>query len=45
MKDLHKIFTVFKKEFPEVWAQYEALGKEFMKTEGLFRRRYGGLLR
>lgn len=28
MKDLHEIFTIFKKEFPEVHAAHEALGKQ-----------------
>jgi len=34
MKDLHKIFTVFKKEFPQVWTQYEALGSEIHENGG-----------
>jgi AhpD family alkylhydroperoxidase len=34
MKDLHEIFTVFKKEFPKVWSHYEALGKEIHETGG-----------
>jgi len=34
MKDLHKIFTAFKKEFPQVWTQYEALGREIHKNGG-----------
>ena len=28
MRDVHEIFTVFKAEFPEVYAKYEALGKQ-----------------
>jgi len=34
MKDLHKIFTVFKKEFPKVWDHYETLGKEIHENGG-----------
>lgn len=28
MEDIHNIFTTFKKEFPEINEQYEALGEE-----------------
>ncbi|MFZ4859905.1 MAG: carboxymuconolactone decarboxylase family protein [Desulfuromonadaceae bacterium] len=28
MKDLHKMFSEFKKDFPDVYASYEALGAE-----------------
>ena len=34
MKDLHQILTIFKKEFPKVWAQHEALGKEIHESGG-----------
>ncbi len=34
MKDLHQIFTVFKGEFPGVYAQHEALGKEIHENGG-----------
>jgi 4-carboxymuconolactone decarboxylase len=34
MKDLHKIFTVFKKEFPKVWAHHDALGREIHENGG-----------
>jgi len=34
MKDLHKIFTEFKKDFPEVYANNEALGKEIHENSG-----------
>jgi AhpD family alkylhydroperoxidase len=34
MKDLHKIFTVFKQEFPRVWSHYDALGKEIHEDGG-----------
>jgi 4-carboxymuconolactone decarboxylase len=28
MRDVHEIFTVFKAEYPDVYATYEALGKQ-----------------
>lgn len=34
MKDLHPIFTKFKKEFPEIHAKNEALGREIHETSG-----------
>ena len=34
MKDLHKIFTKFKKEFPKVHSDNEALGKEIHEKSG-----------
>ena len=34
MKDVHKIFTVFKKEFPRVSARDEALSKEIHENGG-----------
>lgn len=34
MKDLHKIFTEFKNDFPEVYADNEALGKEIHEKSG-----------
>ena len=34
MKDLHKIFTVFKKEFPGVHFSHEALGREIHEKSG-----------
>ncbi len=34
MKDLHDIFTVFKGEFPKVYAQYEALGRQIHEHGG-----------
>jgi len=34
MEDLHKIFTKFKKEFPKVHSDYEALGKEIHENSG-----------
>ncbi len=34
MKDLHKIFTIFKGEFPEVHSRYESLGKEIHEESG-----------
>jgi alkylhydroperoxidase/carboxymuconolactone decarboxylase family protein YurZ len=34
MKDIHDIFTEFKKEFPEVYARHEALGKEIHENSG-----------
>ena len=34
MKDLHKIFTKFKKDFPEVYSDHEALGKEIHGKSG-----------
>lgn len=34
MEDIHKIFTLFKKEFPEVYAKHEALGKEIHERVG-----------
>ena len=34
MKDLHKIFSEFKKEFPKVDLSYEMLGKEIHEKSG-----------
>jgi 4-carboxymuconolactone decarboxylase len=34
MKDLHKIFTNFKEEFPEVHSSHESLGKEIHEESG-----------
>jgi 4-carboxymuconolactone decarboxylase len=34
MKDLHKIFTRFKKDFPQVYKDHEALGKEIHEKSG-----------
>jgi alkylhydroperoxidase/carboxymuconolactone decarboxylase family protein YurZ len=34
MEDIHNIFTRFKDEFPEVFAKYEALGKEIHENVG-----------
>jgi alkylhydroperoxidase/carboxymuconolactone decarboxylase family protein YurZ len=34
MKDIHEAFTRFKAEFPKVYADYEALGKEIHEKSG-----------
>ncbi len=34
MEDIHDIFTEFKKEFPEIYAKHEALGKEIHEKSG-----------
>ena len=34
MKDLHKIYTVFKKDFPAINASHEALGEKIHKESG-----------
>ena len=34
MEDIHKIFSQFKKEFPEVYQMHEALGKEVHEKGG-----------
>ncbi len=34
MEDIHKIFTRFKAEFPEVYAKHAALGKEIHESVG-----------
>lgn len=34
MKDLHKIFTTFKKEFPQVYSLHESLGGEIHEQSG-----------
>ena len=34
MKDLHEILTDFKEEFPEAWAQHEALGGKEIHENG-----------
>ena len=34
MEDFHDIFTLFKEEFPEVYAGHEALGKEIHEKAG-----------
>ena len=34
MEDIHQLFTEFKKEFPEIHAKHEALGKEIHENSG-----------
>ena len=34
MKDVHKIFTAFKKDFPSVFQGHEALGKAIHEESG-----------
>ena len=34
MEDLHAIFTQFKNDFPKVYSDHEALGKEIHETTG-----------
>jgi alkylhydroperoxidase/carboxymuconolactone decarboxylase family protein YurZ len=34
MRDVHEAFTRFKAEFPKVYADYEALGKEIHEKSG-----------
>ncbi len=34
MEDIHKVFTRFKAEFPEVFARHEELGKEVHEKVG-----------
>jgi 4-carboxymuconolactone decarboxylase len=34
MEDIHKVFTRFKEEFPEVYARYEELGREVHEKVG-----------
>ena len=34
MQDIHETFTRFKTEFPKVYAEYEALGKEVHEHSG-----------
>jgi alkylhydroperoxidase/carboxymuconolactone decarboxylase family protein YurZ len=34
MEDIHDIFSDFKKEFPEIYARHEALGKEIHENTG-----------
>jgi alkylhydroperoxidase/carboxymuconolactone decarboxylase family protein YurZ len=34
MEDIYKIFSEFKKEFPEIYSKHEALGKEIHEKSG-----------
>jgi AhpD family alkylhydroperoxidase len=34
MDDLHEVFTVFKKDFPEIYQGHEALGKKIHEEAG-----------
>ena len=34
MEDLHKIFTKFKKDFPKIYSDHEALGREIHENSG-----------
>ena len=34
MKDVHKIFTTFKKDFPDICKRHEALGKDIHEKSG-----------
>lgn len=34
MKDVHKIFTTFKKDFPDISKRHEALGKDIHEKSG-----------
>ena len=45
MKDIHDIFTEFKKEFPEVYARHEALGKEIHENSGPLEEKYRWLIK
>jgi hypothetical protein len=35
MDDLHEVFTVFKKDFPEIYQGHEALGKKIHEEGNL----------
>lgn len=34
MRDVHKIFTTFKKDFPDICKKHEALGKDIHEKSG-----------
>lgn len=34
MKDLHEVFTTFKKDFPDIYKGHEALGKKIHEGAG-----------
>jgi 4-carboxymuconolactone decarboxylase len=34
MKDVHKIFTAFKKDFPDIYGGHEALGRDIHEKSG-----------
>ncbi len=34
MRDVHKIFTAFKKDFPDICKRHEALGKDIHEKSG-----------
>jgi AhpD family alkylhydroperoxidase len=34
MKDLHEVFTLFKKDFPKIYHGHEALGKKIHEESG-----------
>ena len=34
MNDLHEMFTIFKKDFPEIYEEHEALGKKIHEKGG-----------
>jgi AhpD family alkylhydroperoxidase len=34
MRDVHKIFTTFKKDFPDICKRHEALGKDIHEKSG-----------
>jgi len=42
MKDLHEIYTTFKKDFPEIYRGHEALGKKIHEETGRCPRRSAG---
>jgi hypothetical protein len=42
MEDIHKIYSEFKKEFPEVHRHHEALGKKCMKRADLCLKKVAG---
>ncbi len=45
MRDVHPIFTKFKKEFPEIHAKNEALGNEIHEASGPLSERTRWLLK
>jgi len=45
MEDVHEIFTRFKKDFPKIYAAYEALGQEIHERSGPLDERVRWLLK
>ena len=45
MDDLHEMFTIFKKDFPEIYQEHEALGKKIHEKGGPLPEKFRWLIK